>query len=249
MKLNQAVILAGGKGTRLSPYTHNLPKPLVKINSVPFLDYLIHSLFGAGFMQILILVGYKREHIVNRYSNIKYNNLNIDFSLGDVNDRTGKRIIDAYDKLDEKFLLLYGDNYWPIEIEKMALQYKQNNTPIMTTVYSNEDGKGEYGYENNIIVNKHSNIVEGYDKERKDKKANGVDIGYFIIKKTYIDKNINDNLSFERDMVPRLLKKRKISAYMTDRRYYYITDVPALKNYERAVKKNNFSHLPEDIFQ
>jgi len=247
MKLNQAVILAGGKGTRLKPYTDTLPKPMAPIIGVPFLDYLIFSLIEEGISKILILVGYKSELIINRYKKIKNQNVKIDFSIGKVSDKTGKRIIDAYDKLDKNFLLVYGDNYWPLDLKKMIRNYQNNETPIMTTVYSNNDGMGEYGFENNIIVKK-NNIVAGYDKERKNDRANGVDIGYFIIDKEIINPNINENISFERDIITKCVNQNNVSAFKTNNHYFYITDEMALKKFEIAVKKANFISLPSNFF-
>ena len=118
----------------------------------------------------------------------------------------------------------------------------------MTTVYGNKDGRGEYGFENNIIVNdKH--IVEGYDKKRKDKKANGVDIGYFIVDKRAIDPDLNDNISFEEDIIPNIVSSKNVSAFITDKRYYYITDEVALKNFEKISKKEKITYLPNHMFE
>ena len=63
--IKQAVILAGGKGTRLLPLTKNLRKPMVPINNIPFLSYLIYYLRQKGIKKILILVGYKYKKIIN----------------------------------------------------------------------------------------------------------------------------------------------------------------------------------------
>jgi NDP-sugar pyrophosphorylase family protein len=247
MRLKQAVILAGGKGTRLKPYTDNVPKPLVQINGNPFLDYLIFSLFEEGISEILLLLGYKSDLIYNRYNEINHKSLKINFSFGSTNDKTGKRIIDAYNMLDNKFLLVYGDNYWPLELKKMINQYRINNTLLMTTVYGNRDGKGEYGFENNIIIND-KYIVEGYDKERKDKKANGVDIGYFIVDKRTINPDLCDNISFERDIIPKIVSSNNVSAFITNKRYYYITNEDAMKNFEIISKKENITSIPYYMF-
>ena len=163
MKLipNQAVILAGGQGDRLRPLTNKIPKPMVEINDYPFLDYLINTLLKINIKKILILVGYKSNKIIDRYSKLK--DIIIDFSFSDENTLTGKRIIDAKDKLDDIFLLLYGDNYWEIEWERMLETYKKMNCPVMTTVYSNKNADGEYGNSNNIQTK--SNIVTEYDKK------------------------------------------------------------------------------------
>ena len=71
MKLNQAVILAGGRGERLRPLTDRIPKPMTPINGRPFLDFLIHSIIQAGIENILFLLGYKANVIVERYKSMK----------------------------------------------------------------------------------------------------------------------------------------------------------------------------------
>ena len=67
VKLQQAVILAGGRGERLRPLTDSMPKPMAPVNGIPFLDYLINSIIMAGIDNILILLGYKAYIITNRY--------------------------------------------------------------------------------------------------------------------------------------------------------------------------------------
>ena len=77
--INQAVILAGGKGKRLFPLTKNLPKPMAPVNGIPFLSYLIQNLKKVGFKKILILIGYKSDVIQKYYNKIFYKNLKISF--------------------------------------------------------------------------------------------------------------------------------------------------------------------------
>ncbi len=150
MIVNQAVILAGGRGERLRPLTDSMPKPMAPINGIPFLDYLIHSIIQAGIENILILLGYKVDMIADRYKNM--NNINIEFSYGTVEDQTGKRMLNAYNQLDDHFLLMYGDNYWTIELDPMWTNYQQLDASVTTTVFSNRNGTGEYGFDNNVKV-------------------------------------------------------------------------------------------------
>ena len=133
--LTQAVIFAGGKGNRLKPLTNTIPKPMAPVNGLPFLDYLIYSIVRSGIKDILILVGYKSEFIIERYSTIS--GVKIDFSFGSETYNTGKRLISAYSKLSNHFLLMYGDNYWPIEIKKMWQNYKKLQVGVSTTVFLN----------------------------------------------------------------------------------------------------------------
>ena len=234
-KIKQAVILAGGKGERLRPITNTVPKPMALVNGIPFLDYLIGSLIEVGIKKILILVGYKSEVIISRYNNA---NIDISFSYSDEKAQTGKRIIDAYDKLDSNFLLLYGDNYWPIDLQSMMELYILTKAEVTTTVFRNKYGTGEYGLENNIEVLENF-LVKRYDKSRKSNNLNGVDIGYFIINKNIFNElKSNNNLSFENDILPNVIKRNTLYAYLTDDQYYFITNIETLKNFEKYVINN-----------
>ena len=243
--IDQAVILAGGRGERLIPLTDSMPKPMAPINGVPFLDYLIYSIVQAGIKNILILLGYKADVIVDRYNSMR--DISIEFSYGSVNDQTGKRVLNAYDQLDDYFLLLYGDNYWTIELGAMWSNYQRLGANVSTTVFSNKNGTGEYGFGNNVVVSDNNYVVQ-YDKQRETDAANGVDLGYFLVAKNTLDPEMPGNVSFEIDILPELIAKKQLGAYVTDTQYYYITNMQTLKVFENAAEKNNFLPLPQNYF-
>lgn len=245
-KIKQAVILAGGKGERLKPLTNSIPKPMAPVKGIPFLDYLIFSIINTGINNILLLLGYKSDQIIKRYNNIS--KINFEFSIGSEKDKTGRRVLNAFNKLEDHFLLMYGDNYWPIELESMYLNYKRLKSPITTTVFSNKEGTGEYGFQNNINVNL-DGMVSNYDKKRETKQANGVDIGYFIVSKKTLNPDVKGNISFEESILPILIKKNKLGAYITDEQYYFITNSQTLNNFKNAVGNNNFLPLPKSYFK
>ena len=244
--INQAVILAGGRGERLIPLTDSMPKPMAPINGVPFLDYLIYSIVQAGIKNILILLGYKADVIIDRYNSMR--NISIEFSYGSVNDQTGKRVLNAYDQLDDYFLLLYGDNYWTIELGAMWSNYQRLGANVSTTVFSNKNGTGEYGFGNNVVVSDNNYVVQ-YDKQRETDAANGVDLGYFLVAKNTLDPEMPGNVSFEIDILPELIAKKQLGAYVTDTQYYYVTNMQTLKDFENAAKANNFLPLPQKYFR
>ena len=183
--IKQAVILAGGLGRRLKPITNFIPKPMATINNIPFLDYLIKSVVDLNIKNVLILTGYKSLIINNRYRKMKF--INVSFSKSKINDLSGRRLLDAYDKLEEYFLLMYGDNYCPINFNKLIKCHNENNSLITLTAYSNKDGKGEYGFNNNVRINRNG-LVINYDQLRKSSSMNGVNIGYFIVNKKILNK-------------------------------------------------------------
>ena len=241
MKITQAVILAGGRGERLRPLTDSMPKPMAPINGLPFLDYLLNSVIQTGIKKILILLGYKADVIANKYKNMT--DVIIEFSFGTEEDQTGRRVLNAYDQLDDHFLFVYGDNYWPIELDAMWSNYQQLGVKLSTTVFSNKNGTGEYGFENNVVVDNKKMVVD-YDKRRDTDAANGVDIGYFIVAKEALDSGMQGNVSFEVDILPKFIKKNQLGAYVTHNQYYYITNMQSLKDFENAALTNNFLSLP-----
>jgi len=240
--IKQAVILAGGQGKRLLPLTKNIPKPMAPINNIPFLSYLIYSLKKKRIKKILILVGYKSRKIINFYSLNK--NIHINFCFSSTKSDTGKRVLDAYKFLDSNFLLLYGDNFWEPNINKMYKKFKANKAKISTTVFNNKLGTGEYGRENNVYIKKNV-YVEKYDKSRKDKKLNAVDIGYFIVQKKFLMlfKKKNMNYSFENDILTTAIRLKKLIAYKTNRQYFSITNLKMLKKFEKICKEKNFKYI------
>jgi D-glycero-D-manno-heptose 1,7-bisphosphate phosphatase len=246
--VKQAVIFAGGTGQRLRPLTNWLPKPMVLVNGLPFLDYLIKTLEIAGITKILFLLGYRAEAIVNRYGKSLPTGTQIEYSIGTVEDLTGRRLLNAYPYLDDSFLLLYGDNYWPIEIEQMTELWESCKTEAMTTVFSNKLGTAEYGFENNIEVGS-DGYVKKYDKTRAAQHLNGVDIGYFLLKKKILDPELPGNISFEEAILASLAQERRLLAYVTDRQYYYITNVRSLKSFEQAVRKEGFQPISMSVEQ
>jgi len=240
--IKQAVILAGGKGTRLLPLTRNLPKPMAPINNIPFLSYLIYSLRKNGIKKILILVGYKSNKITKYYN--QYSDIDINFHFSSIKSDTGKRVLDAYSYLDKNFLLLYGDNFWQPNINKMYKKYKNKKAIISTTVFNNKYGTAEYGNENNIFV-KTNSFVKKYDKSRKDKKLNGVDIGFFIVQKKFLNhfRDKNKNYSLENDILTEAIKLNKLIAYRTDQQYYSITNLKLLKTFEKVSKLKKINYI------
>jgi D-sedoheptulose 7-phosphate isomerase len=245
VQINQAVILAGGRGERLRPLTDHLPKPMAPINGTPFLDYLIQSIVDAGIKRILLLLGYKADKVLERYAQGLGNGIQIEFSIGSADDLTGRRLLNAYDLLEDKFLLMYGDNYWPIAIDSMQRLYASKEAKVMTTVFRNQLGTGEYGFSNNVEVAQDA-WVKRYDKKRLSQGLNGVDIGYFIVDKDCLDPRKKRNISFEEDILPEFIDEQQLIAYMTDAQYYYITNAQSLKTFERAVEQEKFQPLPKE---
>ena len=117
MNIKQAVILCGGKGERLKPFTNRIPKPMIKINHKPFLYYLMLQLSKYEIKNFLLLTGYKSNIIKNYFKNGKQYGWNIKYSNGPVEWNTGKRIFEAKKFLLKNFIIIYSDNYINFNID------------------------------------------------------------------------------------------------------------------------------------
>ena len=244
-KIKQAIILAGGQGIRLRPFTDNLPKPMVSINGKPFLEYLVELLKESGVEEIVMLLGYLPEKITEYFGDGLKFGIRIKYSIGTAEDKTGTRIRNAASLLADKFLLMYGDNYWPMELSKMQSFYNKQGVLASTTVYNNKDGLGEYGFENNIAVREDGRILF-YDKTRQDKRSNGVDIGFFILNKKVLDFMPKHNFSFEKEILPKLVNNEQLAGYRTDHPYYSITDIKFLERVKKFLTPKKVIFLDRD---
>jgi len=120
----QAVIIAGGKGTRLRERLGNLPKPMAPVGGKPLLDHQIELAKKHGFERLLVLTGYGAEHI-ERYAgdgtrwgvSVQYHRENK--PLG-----TAGAVIEAFDKLDDIFLVMYGDTMLNVDLGRMFAAHR-----------------------------------------------------------------------------------------------------------------------------
>lgn len=237
----QTVILAGGQGLRMKPFTDTRPKPLYPIHGKPFLAYLLEQLKAQGVERVLLLLGYKAEAIQKEMGTGERFGLQIDYSIADVNAQTGRRLQLAREKLDSQFLLLYCDNYWPMDLKKMTMQFESQKTLAQITVYLNQDN-----YTKNNLCFNGENLATLYDKERKSPGLNGVDIGYMIVRKETLELLPKENASFERVVLTALAKQGQLGAYLTGHRYYSIGSPQRLPLTEAFFKKKRAVILDRD---
>lgn len=240
MKINQAVILAGGLGTRLKPLTDNIPKPMIGINNKPFLEYLIELLKENKIRDILLLLGYLPEKITDYFGDGRKFGVNIKYSVGNIDFEKGKRIKHAEKLLDRNFLLMYCDNYFPLDVNKLVEYHESHNAQTTMTIYSNKDGFTK----NNVLVDE-KGFVTKYDKSRLDNSLNGVDIGFFIMGKDVVDIMPQSNFDLA-EIFPELIKRKKLAGFITNHKYYDIGKIERLPATTEYLKYKKVIFLDRD---
>ncbi|MFH1088338.1 MAG: HAD-IIIA family hydrolase [Patescibacteria group bacterium] len=244
-EIKQAVIFAGGVGERLRPLTNDRPKPMVLVNGRPFLEYLIELLKQNGITEVLMLLGYLPDRIKDYFGDGTGFGVKINYHVGQIEDETGTRLKNAEHLLDDHFLLMYSDNYWPINLAKIADMYNKMGVLGSTTVYCNRDGGAEYGPENNICVSD-ENYVLKYDKSRQDSDLNGVDIGFFIMNRKVLDLSPLNNFSFEQEILPQLAATGQLAGFRTEHPYYWMTTPDSVKIMEKFLNPKKVIFLDRD---
>ena len=168
----QAVILAGGKGSRLRSITKKIPKAMVLIDKTPFLEILINQIKKTGIKKILILTGYKNQIIQNYIK--KKKDKNIITHNSPVKYLTLARIMRAKSLILNNFLLMYCDNYLiNFNLNKILKIYKKDKSKIvLSIVKKKKNQRGNIKFKKNKILYK------------KKIPSNFVEAGYMMINKS-----------------------------------------------------------------
>jgi NDP-mannose synthase len=133
----QAVILAGGKGTRLRPYTTCIPKPLVPVDDIPILEVVLRQLKYYGFTEVIIAVNHLAELIMAFFGNGEKLGLNIRYSIE--NESLGTAApLRLIHELDDTFLVMNGDILTTLNYRKFFEYHKDNRSDVSIAVYKKE---------------------------------------------------------------------------------------------------------------
>ncbi len=225
---NRAIILAGGLGRRLLPYTFKVPKPMVPIQNKPIIEILIDQLIKHQFQHITICLGHQ-SHIIKEYFDKKKFKIKIDFTfekkpLGTIGP------LKLIDDLPEDFLLMNGDILTDLNFSRIFKKHISNKNKFTINSFERSEHV-DFGV---IEINKNK-IVRNFLEKPKNNYL--VSMGIYIINKKilkYISKNKFygfDNLVFD------LLKeKQKINVEI--HKGYWL-DIGRPDDYERANKEFN----------
>ena len=215
----QAVILAGGQGIRLRPITKTIPKPMIPLNGKPYLEYQIEYLKKFGFSDILILVGYLGKKIEAHFGNGKRFGVNIKYSYEKDPMGTAGGLKNAEPHITtDKFLLLYGDSFLPINLTEFTTSFLKCGKKSSIVIYNNQI---DTNVKNNVKVD--GDNISAYKKDGGGEDFMYVDSGVLCLDKGVLkDMPENTNWSLEFNVFPSLIENRDIFGYVTTTRFYDI---------------------------
>lgn len=161
-RIDKAVVLAAGRGTRMRELTADFPKPMIEVRGKPVLEHIVEGLRDAGVRRLLIIVGYHAETVRNFFGDGGRNNIDIQYATQIVQDGTGRVVNLARDFAgDLPFILSYGD------ILISPANYKRvgdlsNDVAATVTVIRGEDvSKGGA-----VFVNEQMDVIDVREKPK-----------------------------------------------------------------------------------
>jgi len=206
----KAVIMAGGKGTRVKDISSSLPKCLIELNSKTVLEYQLKCLKREGVSDVVLCLGYGSDQVVLYLKDNKNFGMNIDFFVE--NEELGTSgSLKHLSNLGSDFILIYGDIIFDIYIEKFLSFHLDNNSAVSLFVHPND-----HPYDSDLVYHDRNNKIVKFlmKHETKNLIHNCVSSGIFILNSSVL-KNIPDGKSdLVNDILPNLLQSDyKLFAY------------------------------------
>jgi D-glycero-alpha-D-manno-heptose 1-phosphate guanylyltransferase len=195
----EAIILAGGFGTRLRSVNPDAPKPMALIGSRPFLEILMRSLAAKGFSRIILSLGYKSEMICAHFGS-KYSEMEIDYVVEESPLGTGGAIRLAMTKsFSDHVYVFNGDTFLDLDVKSLEGQWQEKKNPII--VGHRLDNVERYG---KLIIDK--NRVIGFSEKGSAGKGI-INAGCYILNRNQLSQfPLNKNFSVEDDYLSKAIK-------------------------------------------
>lgn len=231
----QAVILAGGKGTRLAPYTTVFPKPLMPIGDMPILEIVIRQLKKHGFTKIVLAVGHLAELIEAYFGDGSKWGVEITYSREDEPLGTAGPLA-LLDDLDENFLVMNGDLLTDINYSDLMRHHLESGALSTISMYT-KDVPISLGV---LELNSNGNITDYIEKPTLKYK---VSMGIYIFNKNILNHIERGKYLDFPDLIKALIQKgENVSGYMFEG---YWMDIGRHEDYARVLEE--FDKLKDEL--
>ena len=228
----KAVILAGGLGTRLQPYTTFIPKPMLPLGDKPLLEHLISWLRKNGVKSIVLCVSYLRKSIEDYFEDGNRFGVTIEYAIANKPLATAGQLKTAEQFIDDTFVCIYGDSIFDFNLKNMISQHKKKRSYITMSLFEYKT-KLNYG----VIETSKIGKVTGWN-EKPEIKAN-INIGCYVMEPqvfSLIPKNKPYGMD---DVIKKAISNRKnVGSFLTKKGFLDIGDKSSYKKaYQQYLEK------------
>lgn len=212
----EAIILAGGLGTRLRSAVPSLPKPMAPIKGKPFLGYLFDYWLHQGIKHFILSVGYKYEVIHERFGT-KYKDADVSYAIENEPLGTGGGLLLSIKQLRSKepFLLLNGDTFFAVNLNNLFKYHKNCRADMTLSLVEIKNNKRYSG----VLLDKQG-LVYSIDSPTDSSKTSIANGGVYMIENDLFRKHLKRSLnkcSLEEELLPQLLiQKKRIAGFASN---------------------------------
>jgi D,D-heptose 1,7-bisphosphate phosphatase len=243
--------MAGGKGTRVSSITSDIPKPMIPICNKPILEHQIDCLKRNGLTEIILVIGHLGEHIKNYFEDGKRFGCNITY-YAETEPLGTAGALYKLENFSDDFILLNGDIIFDIDFSRMINFHREKNAQVTLAVHPNS-----HPFDSSIIFSNGNNQVTRWLNKEDERiyYKNQVNAGIHIMSTKFL-KNCpqsKQKIDIDRDMLKPSILGGKIFAYSTPE---YIKDMGTPERYAQVmsdiengiVRQKNLSNKQKCIF-
>lgn len=197
----QVIVLCGGKGTRLSEYTEEIPKPLIEIGPKPILWHLVQMYKKFGHKDFIFCLGHKGNKIKEYFQNEK--GVNIEFVDTGIETNKAERIQKVKHLIKgDDFFVTYGDDLSDVDLNKLYQFHKKNKKIVTLTAVNLESPFG-------ILELNKDNVIGFKEKPKLEHFMNG---GFYVFNRKIFN-FMKKGYDLEKDILRELAKSKQIAAF------------------------------------
>jgi NDP-sugar pyrophosphorylase family protein len=224
-------ILAGGLATRLRPITERVPKVLIPVAGKPFLAHQLALLRQQGITRAVLCLGHLGEMVQRDFGDGSAHGVKLDYSFdGPVLLGTGGALKRALPLLGERFFVLYGDSYLPIDFSPVADFFERSGKLGLMTVFQNE---GRFDTSNVVFG---GGEIKVYDKKKQLPEMRHIDYGLGLFKAAAFDEWPVDKPFDLADVMQRLVAVKQLAGFEVRERFYEIGSHTGLAELEALLR-------------
>jgi len=205
----EAIVLAGGFGTRLQQVVNTLPKSMAPVNGKPFLEYLLDFLRMSGITHVVLSVGYMRDTIKNHFGSV-YRDVRIDYAEEEEPMGTGGGIRLALWKIQgTRAFAINGDSMFRVDLAGMMDAHIRNNADI-TIALRELQNTDRYG---RVAMNRNFQIV-GFEEKKEGAGTGFINGGTYIVEKMFLmEPEFRGRFSMEKDCFEKYYTRSRIFGF------------------------------------
>ena len=225
MQVKEAIVLAGGLGTRLKGVISDIPKPMAPVAEQPFLKYLLDYLKEQGITKVILSVGYKHE-VIQNYFGDTYSGLELIYSIEDEPLGTGGAMRLALDYLESnQVFIINGDTFFDVDLDQMH-QFAISESSDLCLALKPMKQFDRYG---SVTLKNHR--ISSF-KEKQFVNEGLINGGIYWVNTSLFDAfSKGQKFSFEKDLMEKQVENRKISGFVSDS---YFIDIGIPEDYAQA---------------